>query len=215
MGDDPQDSTLPAIMPWYKSDIIRQQVVLFLTGIGGLLKIAGVDWGALVTAIFAAIAVLVPVWTILTRLFKPTSPLTARAAAKMPVTPNPSPVAPPPPVQGGYGRVGFLVLLAVLSVGCAGLSFNPTGFNDKVATALTVDASIRDTALALGQTAVLTPLDVGNIEVQADNLRAAINIARTLHMTDASAGEDRLTAAISGLTALQTYLTNRKQVVTK
>lgn len=70
-------------LPWYRSAVIRQQIVQII--IAGL-ALAGVttdiDWSATVEAIFSGIAAVVAVWTILTRLFKPSPNLTKTAAAK-------------------------------------------------------------------------------------------------------------------------------------
>ncbi len=70
---------------WYQSAIVRQQVVMFLLGIVGLFKLSipsEIDVEAVVTAIFAFIAAIVPVVTVLSRLFKPTPPITETAMLK-------------------------------------------------------------------------------------------------------------------------------------
>lgn len=69
-------------IPWYQSAIIRQQLVALIVSVLGLLGIATeIDWSATVGAVFAAVAAIVPVWTIVTRLLKPAPPITATAQA--------------------------------------------------------------------------------------------------------------------------------------
>jgi len=70
-------------IPWYRSQIIQQQLVALIAAVIGLLGIAtDIDIAATVAAVFAAIAVLVPVVTIFTRIFKPSPNLTLAAELK-------------------------------------------------------------------------------------------------------------------------------------
>lgn len=70
-------------IPWYQSAIVRQQIVMVIVGVLGLFNIVTeLDIDATVAAVMAGIAAIVPVVTILTRLFKPTPPITESAAAK-------------------------------------------------------------------------------------------------------------------------------------
>lgn len=70
-------------IPWYRSAIIRQQIVQII--IAGL-ALAGittdVDWSTTVEALFAGIAAGVAVWTVITRLFKPSPNMSMTAAVK-------------------------------------------------------------------------------------------------------------------------------------
>jgi len=68
---------------WYNSGIIRQQIVMVIVGVLGLFGVTtDIDVDATVATVFAAIAVLVPIYTIVTRLFKPTPPITETAVNK-------------------------------------------------------------------------------------------------------------------------------------
>jgi hypothetical protein len=70
-------------IPWYRSQIILQQVVALIAAVIGLLGITtDIDITTTVTAVFAAITALVPVATILTRVFKPSPNLTLAAELK-------------------------------------------------------------------------------------------------------------------------------------
>lgn len=73
-------------MPWYQSAIIRQQIIaalLAILGLTGLSTKLGVEFDieGIVTTVFGAAAVLIPAWTIITRLFKTNPNLTKTAAA--------------------------------------------------------------------------------------------------------------------------------------
>lgn len=70
-------------IPWYKSAIIRQQVVQIIVAVLTLVGVTTtIDWDFVVSVIFAVIALLVPAWTIVTRLTKPAPNLTVKAANK-------------------------------------------------------------------------------------------------------------------------------------
>lgn len=117
-------------IPWYKSAVIRQQVVMLIVGIFGLFKITtDLDVDATVTAVFADIAVLVPVWTILTRLFKAHPPLTDTAAMKE------EDVQKQLKSQKGFIKIQAVLLLLGVSVALAAC----TGFQMAWKAADTVD----------------------------------------------------------------------------
>lgn len=71
-------------LPWYKSAIIRQQIVQLLiagTAFFGITS-TDIDWDATVGSIFAGIAAATAVWTIITRIFKPAPNMSNTAATK-------------------------------------------------------------------------------------------------------------------------------------
>jgi hypothetical protein len=71
-------------LPWYKSAIIRQQIVQLLiagTAFFGITS-TDIDWDATVGAIFAGVAGITAVWTIITRIFKPAPNMSSTAAVK-------------------------------------------------------------------------------------------------------------------------------------
>lgn len=70
-------------IPWYKSAIIRQQIVALIAAVIGLLNIqTDIDIDATITAIFGGIAAIIPIYTIITRMIKPNPPITETAAQK-------------------------------------------------------------------------------------------------------------------------------------
>jgi hypothetical protein len=116
-------------LPWYKSAILRQQVVQLLvagTAIFGV-QTGTIDLDATVASIFAGIAGVIALWTFVTRLVKPSPNLTATAAAKEDELRQAGKL---PGQQGGFFRVGAAVFAFVLAsiaaltfgalCGCAG-----------------------------------------------------------------------------------------------
>lgn len=93
---------------------------------------------------------------------------------------------------------------------CATLGVQtPTTFNEKEAAAISSVTAIRNTALSLLQGGKIDAGDAQNIQNQANTAREAIVVADQLHAANPSAGDDRLTAVITSLTALQSYLATR------
>lgn len=115
-------------LPWYKSQIIQQQIVAFILAAVGLLKWqTDLDISATVAAICAGIGAVVSIVTIVTRITKPTPPISQTAAAKHQELVDTGKL-PEVTKQGGFFRTSFAVLLAGVSVlllaafasGCAG-----------------------------------------------------------------------------------------------
>lgn len=111
-------------IPWYKSAIIRQQIVQLLIAGSAFFGITNdqIDWDQTVGAIFAGVGALVAIWTIITRFTKPAPNLTAQAAAKERELVAKGTI----PKQGGFASfdmlVGLMCVVAVAAIvaGCAG-----------------------------------------------------------------------------------------------
>jgi hypothetical protein len=111
-------------IPWYKSAIIRQQIVQLLIAGSAFFGITNdqIDWDQTVGAIFAGVGALVAIWTIVTRFTKPSPNLTAQAAAKEKELVAKGAI----PKQGGFASfdmlVGLVCVVAVAAIvsGCAG-----------------------------------------------------------------------------------------------
>ena len=103
------------------------------------------------------------------------------------------------------------VWLFAFLTGCAALGLlSPENFGEKVAAGyVTVEAINSNTLLAL-QARRISPDDAENINTQADNLKAAIDIARAMKSKDPTAANAKLTAATTALIALQTYLKSKE-----
>ncbi len=70
-------------IPWYQSSILRQQIVAFVLAALAFFNVQlDLDIDATVAALFSGVGALVALYTIVTRLFKPSPNLTATADAK-------------------------------------------------------------------------------------------------------------------------------------
>lgn len=100
----------------------------------------------------------------------------------------------------------FVVLAACSSLGIP----TPDTFNEKLAVAVTLNTSVRQTATTLVQAKKISPDDGQNVLDQTNNARAALDIARQLSKTDLKAADSRLGAVRQALEALQAYLASRQ-----
>lgn len=112
-------------LPWYKSAIIRQQIVQLLIAATAFFGITSndIDWDATVGSIFAGVAAITAVWTIFTRIFKPAPNLTSTAAVKEKELTAKGEI---PRRQGGFALLSVLSLVLALGIvvsilaGCTG-----------------------------------------------------------------------------------------------
>jgi len=119
--------------------------------------------------------------------------------------------APPSPTQKGFARVDQMSALAcvaaLIAAGCSSLGLaTATTFNEKLAVGYESDTAIvtsTDTLLKAGK---ITAQVASNIEAQCNNLKAALDIANTVEMTNATDGGNQLAAALTALNALSSYL---------
>ena len=106
----------------------------------------------------------------------------------------------------------FLIATFALTliVACSTLGI-PTAqtFNEKISAAYIADTAVLTSTDGLLTAGKLTPADAKNIEAQADNVKAGLDIARTINASDATAGANKLTSVITALQALQTYLATK------
>lgn len=100
----------------------------------------------------------------------------------------------------------FACLLVLLS-GCAALGLpQAQSFNERLAVSYGSVASVRSAATTALRAQRISVEDAVNIQAQADNARAGLDVARGLAGTDLAAAETRLEAAQVILEALQRYL---------
>lgn len=110
-------------LPWYKSAIIRQQIVQLLiagTAFFGITS-TDIDWDATVGSIFAGIAAATAVWTIITRIFKPAPNMSNTAIVKEQDLVAKGEIPPSPPALKSRGfalpqLLGVMLLAASFSV---------------------------------------------------------------------------------------------------
>lgn len=108
-----------------------------------------------------------------------------------------------------HAQYAFLAILTLL-VGCSQLGIpKPQTFNQRLAVGYTTVTAVRQTAITLLQADKITANDASNVQEQADNARAGLDLARSIHATNPQAAETRLDAVIVGLNALQAYLQAR------
>lgn len=112
-------------IPWYKSAIIRQQLVQIVLVVAGLFgaKTTAEELDPLFGVVFAGFGGLVAIWTIWTRLRKPAPNMTQAAANTEARLVAEGKI---PSRQGGFFRPGAAVLAFVLAafvaITCAGVS---------------------------------------------------------------------------------------------
>jgi len=105
----------------------------------------------------------------------------------------------------------FYVLLLVALSACTTLNVPAADtFNKKALASYTSLSAATQSASTLYDAGKLSKNDAQNVKDQLVNLKAGVDIATEVHATDPAAGEDRLAATITALTALQSYLAGRK-----
>lgn len=114
------------------------------------------------------------------------------------------------------GRVMALIVLLFFTAvvlqtqGCAGLGLPaPQTAAEKIAAAQASVTQVRVTATELLRTRKLSSVDGENVLRSTDAAAEGIAVARTISVQDPAAGQARLTAAVTILTALQAYLADR------
>lgn len=98
--------------------------------------------------------------------------------------------------RAAAGLLGFLILVA-----CAG-----QGFNERLAAGYSTVSFARDSAGLLLDAGVIDSHEAANVQVQADNLRAALDLTRTIAATDPATAEAKLQATLLALDGLRAYL---------
>lgn len=134
-----------------------------------------------------------------------------RFLTKTPVGGVKAPDLPTPPQSAGFAGVPLLATIAItVLAGCSLLGVPvPQTMNERVSAAYISVTTVRQETLSLLQAGKITAADAKNIETQADNARSGIDIAKQLDLTNPAQASDRLTAALSVLQALETYLTQK------
>lgn len=107
-------------------------------------------------------------------------------------------------------QMKWVFLLSLFLAACATVGEStPQTFNERMAAGIATVASVRTTAAALLKQGRITVDDAQNVQAQCDNIRTGLDVARKIHTQDPNAGNAKLTAAVTALTALQTYLQTR------
>lgn len=107
-------------------------------------------------------------------------------------------------------RTLVLALLAFALVACASVGVQaPATFNQKVLAAHSTVTAIANSASTLRATGKLSDADRDNVVSTLRSAEAGIDLAVLTYKTNSQAGGDKLTATITVLTALQTYLASK------
>jgi hypothetical protein len=105
----------------------------------------------------------------------------------------------------GFARSILVLLFAFLVAACNSVGELDT-FNKRMATAYTTVQAVADGAAAAQVAGKLGTADVANVVTTSRAALAALDVANTLHATDAKGADDKLAATMAILIALQTYI---------
>lgn len=100
----------------------------------------------------------------------------------------------------------MLMPMILLVVSCATMDFN-----GQAALAMQTVTEVRAQGEMLLDADKIQADDAQNIQNLADNVRAGVDIARTVHATDPAAGDKRLQAATLSLKGLRAYLLEKQK----
>lgn len=108
----------------------------------------------------------------------------------------------------------FYAVLLMMLTACATLGVPPADtFNKRLAAGYTTVTGVRNATFDLRTAGRITAQDARNVEAQADNARTGLDLAREIYATNPPAGDAKLDAVVTGLTALQAYLQSRTKGV--
>lgn len=108
-------------------------------------------------------------------------------------------------------RISLATFAVTLLMACAQLGLlTPETMNEKIATVQSSVTQVRMTATQLLQTKRISTADAENALKVSDAAAEGIIVARQLATQDTAAAQYRLTAIVTTLTAIQTYLATKK-----
>lgn len=111
-------------------------------------------------------------------------------------------------MRQGYALMCALALLVALS-GCAVLGIaKPQNFEESAAAGYTTVTTVRNVTTILLDGGVINSADAQNIQNQANLAREGLDLARSLGPVK---GQDRLTASLQILQALESYLAQKQR----
>lgn len=165
-------------------------------------------------------------WAAYARVFKPTPPLTEKAAQATQAMLQEQERSR----QGGFVRAGMLALILTLSAilmalpGCAQLGLQTSGtFNDRLAAGYSLVTAVAEGAGVVLDSKVraaqnepdperrsaliaAAKADAQNLKDQAQGAKEALDVARSLRGVNFEAAEERLASTLRVLEALRRYL---------
>ena len=110
-------------------------------------------------------------------------------------------------------RRSLAVLVLLLLAACAPIWVStPQTFDERLVAGVATLSAVRTTTATLLSEGQISVEDAKNVQSQAEKARESIEAARALHATDPDAGNVRLTAVVTDLQGLQTYLNSRRPI---
>lgn len=104
-----------------------------------------------------------------------------------------------------------LALLAFVLAACTSLGAPaPKTLNERIAVTVTAVTAVRQSATTLLTAKKLSVEDAENIQRQADNVMAGVQVARSLSPVDPNAADAKLQQTRQVLLALQAYLATKE-----
>jgi hypothetical protein len=208
-------------IPWYQSAIVRQQLVQIIaagTALFGV-NLGDFDVDATLVSIFAGIAGLVGVWTLVTRLFKPNPNLTETAANKERQLVRDG-VLPSVHVsngrqQGGFFRPALVLWIALFAAGVS-VAVLPgcAGTRDAYSSARATDNAVADTAYVVAEHYAAVVHEAANLAQLAttpddvkDAMKAADRAVKPLILGDPNTGQPGLRVLAERYAAVRTAAT--------
>lgn len=110
-----------------------------------------------------------------------------------------------------HRKLLLLPLLLVLA-SCAALGVPATDtFNKKLGAAYYATASVYRADVDLEKAGTITRAEAMSVITQTDNVVAGLDLARTIHVTNASAGDDKLAAVLIALQTVQAFIAEKQK----
>jgi hypothetical protein len=108
-----------------------------------------------------------------------------------------------------FGRLLLAAVIVFLSA-CASMGVpSPQNFGEQLAVGISTVTEVRNSAGTLLVAKKISADDAQNVQTQADNARAALDVARSMRATDPGGAQTKLTTTITILQGLKAYLATR------
>lgn len=107
-----------------------------------------------------------------------------------------------------YAPFYAFLLCALTACSLLGVA-TPQTFNERLGAGYTTLTGARDATATLLSSGKLSASDAQNVQDQLNTARTGLDLARQVHATNPPAGDAKLDAVVTGLTALQAYLRSR------
>lgn len=105
-------------------------------------------------------------------------------------------------------RYGAFLLLVLVVAACSNIAA-PQTFNEKLAVGYGMVTAVRTSTTTLLTAKKISVDDAQNVQAQADNARAGLDIARSSFAGNPASAEAKLSAVTMALQALSTYLATK------